>query len=91
MRHQIGIGDQHPRRVGMGAKYADRFAGLHQQRLVALQPLQGRDDAVETLPIARRAADAAIDHELAGLFRHVGIEIVHQHAHRRFGEPGFGG
>ena len=40
MRHQIGIGDQHARRVGMGAEYADRLARLHQQRLVALQPLQ---------------------------------------------------
>ena len=68
MRHQIGIGDQHARRVGMGAKDADRFARLHQQRLVAFQPLQRRDDAIETFPVARRAADAAIDHEFARAF-----------------------
>ena len=35
MRHQIGIGDQHARRVRMGAEDADRLARLHQQRLVA--------------------------------------------------------
>ena len=34
-RHQIRIGDQHPRRIRMGAKHADRLTGLHQQRLVA--------------------------------------------------------
>ncbi len=35
MRHQVGIGDQHARRVLVGAEHADRLARLHQQRLVA--------------------------------------------------------
>ena len=51
----------------------------------------GRDDAVEALPVARGAADAAVDDELAGLLRHVGIEVVHQHPQRRLGEPALGG
>ena len=32
--HQVGVGDQHPRRPLVGAKDADRLARLHQQRLV---------------------------------------------------------
>ena len=57
----------------------------------ASRRLQGRDDAVEALPVARRAADAAIDHELLGPLGDRGIEIVHEHAQRRFGEPALGG
>ena len=91
VRHEIGIGDQHARRVGMGAEHADRLARLDEQRLVALEAAQARDDAVERLPVARGAPDAAIDDELARPFGDVGIEIVHQHPHRRFGLPAFGG
>ena len=36
-RHQVGVGDQHPRRVLVGAEDADRLARLHQQRLVVLR------------------------------------------------------
>ena len=48
------------------------------------------DDAVEALPVARGAADAAIDDELAGPLGNVRIEIVHQHPQRRFGQPALG-
>ena len=48
------------------------------------------DDAVERLPVARGPADAAIDDELARALGDVGIEIVHQHAQRRFGQPALG-
>ena len=51
---------------------------------------QRRDNLVEALPVARRAPHAAIDHELAGALRHLGIEIVHQHAQGRFGQPALG-
>ena len=61
------------------------------KRLVALEPLQRRDDPVEALPIARGAADAAIDHELARPLGDLGVEIVHEHAQRGFGEPALGG
>jgi hypothetical protein len=36
VRHQVGVGDQHARRIGMRAEHADRLAGLHQQGLVVL-------------------------------------------------------
>ncbi len=39
-RHEVGIGDQHARRVGVGAKDADRLARLDQQRLVVVEPAQ---------------------------------------------------
>ena len=63
MRHEIGIGDQHARRIVMRAENADGFARLHEQSLIGFEPLQRRDDAVEAFPIARGAADAAIDDE----------------------------
>ena len=90
VRHEVGVGDQHARRVGVGAEHADRLARLDEQGLVVLEAAQRRDDAVERLPVARRAADAAIDHELARPLGDLGIEIVHQHAQRRFGEPALG-
>ena len=39
------------------------------------------------LPVARRAADAAVDHEFLGPLGHRRVEVVHEHAQRRFGEP----
>ncbi len=39
-RHQVGVGDQHARRLVVGAEYADRLAALDQQGLVVLQPAQ---------------------------------------------------
>ena len=47
MRHEVGVGDQHARRVGMRAEHADRLARLHEQGLIAFQPLQRRDDLIE--------------------------------------------
>ncbi len=90
VRHEIGVGDEHARRVGVGAEHADRLAGLDEQRLIALEAAQGRDDAVERRPVARRPPDAAVDDELARPLGDVGVEIVHEHAHRRFGQPALG-
>ena len=90
MRHEIGVGDQHARRVGMGAEHAYRLPRLNEQRLVPFEPAQGRDDAVERLPVPRRPPDAAIDDQLAWPLGDVGIEIVHQHPERRFGQPALG-
>ncbi len=90
-RHQIRIGDQHARRVLVGSEDADGLARLNQQGLIVFQRLQRSDDAIKAFPVARGTADAAINHELAGPFRDLGIEIVHQHAHRRFGQPALGG
>ena len=87
VRHDVGIRDQHAGRVGMSAKDADRLARLDQKGLVRLQRLQGRHDPVVAFPVARRPADAAIDHQLLRPFRDLGVQIVHQHAQRRFGQP----
>ena len=91
VRHEVGVGDQHARCVDMGAEHANRLAGLHQKRFVALEPLQGRGDTVEAVPVSRGAADAAIDHQFVGSLRHVRVEVVHQHPQRGFGEPAFCG
>ncbi len=85
--NEIGIGDQYARRALMRAEHADGLAGLHQQRLVRVERLQALDDAVEGVPVARGAADAAIDDEILRPLRDLGIEIVHQHAHGRFRAP----
>ncbi len=74
----------------MGAEHPDRLAGLHDQRFVVFEIAQRSRDAVKALPVARGAADAAIDHELAGLLCHVRVEIVHQHTQRCLGQPALG-
>ena len=78
-RHQVGVGDQHPRRLVVGAEHADRLAALDQQRLVVLQPAQRGDDALVALPVARRLAAAAVDDQVLGALGHLGVEVVHQH------------
>ncbi len=88
MRHQVAVGDQHARRIGVGAENTHRLARLHEQGLVAAERRQRADDGVIALPIARRAADTAIHHEFFGLFGNLGVQIVHQHAQWRFGLPG---
>ena len=78
---------QHARRILVRAEHADRLAGLDQQRLVGVERAQRLDDAIEAFPVARRAADAAVDDQLVRILRDLGVEIVHQHAQRRFGQP----
>jgi hypothetical protein len=90
VRHEVGIGDQDARRVLMGAEHADRLAGLHDEGFILVQILQRRDDTVEIVPGAGGAADAAINHQLMRALGHVRVEIVHQHAQRRFRHPAFG-
>ena len=89
VRHEVAVRDEHARRIGMGAEHADRLARLDEQGFVVFEPLQRFDDPVITRPIARRAADAAIDDELVRRLRHIGVEVVHQHPQRRLGEPAF--
>ena len=75
----------------MRAEDGDGFARLHDERLVVLEPVQGRDDGVEGGPAARRAARAAVDDEVVRTFGDVGIEVVHQHAERGFLRPSLAG
>ncbi len=78
--HQVGVGDQHARRVAVGFEYADRLAGLHQQGFVFFQRFQGFDNLVVAIPVACGAADAAVHHQLVWVLRNFRIEVVHQHA-----------
>ena len=87
LRHQVRVGDQHPRRVGMGAEHADRLARLHQQRLVLAQLAQRREDRLEAVPVARRLADAAVDDERVGVLGDLGIEVVLDHPVGRLDQP----
>ena len=91
VRHQVGVGNQHTWRIFMGFEYANRFAGLHQQRFVVFEIRQRLDNRVIARPVACGAANAAVDHQLVGIFCYLRIKVVHQHAQRCFGEPAFCG
>jgi hypothetical protein len=69
----------------------DWLAGLHDERFVVLEPPERGHDRVEGRPAARRAARAAVDDQLVGPFRHLGVEVVHQHPQRGFLRPSFAG
>ena len=73
----------------MGLEYADWLARLDQQRLVVVEGAQGRENLVEAGPVARGAADAAVDHQASRIFRDFGVEIILQHAVSGFGQPAF--
>ena len=89
-RHDVGVGDQDARRFRVGAENSDRFAALHQQGLVGLQPAQRGDGLVETFPVPRRLADAAIDDQFLRALRDLRVEVVHQHPQGRFRRPALG-
>ena len=91
LRHQVGVGDQHPRRPLVRAEDADRLARLHQQRLVAVQVAQRGDDRVERVPAAGRPARSAVDDQLIRMLGHLGVEVVHQHPHGRLLRPALAG
>ena len=90
VRHEIRIRDQHARRVLVRLEHADRLARLHEQRFVGFEALERLDDLVVARPVARRPADAAVHHQFLRILGHFGVEIVHQHAQRRFGQPALG-
>src|SRR3546814_2850873 len=46
------------------------------------------DLGVVAVPVARGAADAAVDDEFGGVLGHFGVEVVLDHPVRGFGEPG---
>ena len=77
VRDQVGVSDQHARRVFMGFENAHRLAGLDQQGFVAFQVLQRLHDSVIAFPVARCATNTAIDHQLVRVFGDIGIEVIH--------------
>ena len=91
VRHQVGVGDQDPRRIRVGTKHTHRLAGLHQQGLVGLELAQRLDNQVKVLPGAGRPTNASIHHQALGVLGHIWVQVVHQHAQGRFGKPTFGG
>ena len=91
VRHQIGIGDENPRRMRKRPEDADRFAGLDKQSLVVLQVSQRANDRVISLPASCGPAGASIDNKLARVLRDLFVEVVHEHPHGRFLLPAFAG
>ncbi len=77
---EIRVRDQDARCVLVRAEHADRLARLNEQGLVVGEPFERRDDGIERLPIARGAADAAINDELFRVLGNGRIEVVVQHA-----------
>ena len=86
-RHEVGVRKQYARRVGVRLEHTDRFTRLHEQCFVLFETAQRFDNLVVALPIARRAADAAVHHKLFRVLSNIWIEIVHQHAQCCFREP----
>ncbi len=84
---EVGVGEEHARRILVGAEHADRLARLDEQGLVFLQPLQRLDDLVVAGPVARRAADAAVDDQALRVLGDLIVEVVHQHPDRGLGGP----
>jgi hypothetical protein len=60
-------------------EHRDGLAGLDEQRLVVAEPLQLALDRGERGVVARGLADAAVDHQLLRLLRHVGMQVVLEH------------
>ncbi|MNN43308.1 hypothetical protein D3C81_1575360 [compost metagenome] len=87
MRHQVGVGDQHARRVRVRAEHADRLARLYQQRFVLAQAAQAVEDGIEAFPVARGLADAAVHHQVLRALGHVGVQVVLDHAVGGFDQP----
>ena len=87
LRHQVGVGDEDARRLGMGLHDAHGLAALHQQRLVVVQVLQLLHDGVEAVPVPGGLAQAAVDHQVLGPLGHLGIEVVHEHPQGRLLHP----
>ncbi|MNN15137.1 hypothetical protein D3C81_1282330 [compost metagenome] len=75
----------------MGLEHADRLARLHQQGFVFVEVGQALDDLVVALPVTRGTADTAVNHQFFRVFCDFRVEVVHQHAQRRFSQPALGG
>ena len=89
MADEIGVRNQDARRFIMRSENANRLAGLHQQRFIVFQLPERTHDRIERLPTPRSPTRAAINNQLSGILRDLGIEIVHQHPHRGFLMPAF--
>jgi len=82
LRHQVGVGEQHPRRALVRLEHRDRLTGLDEQRLVVAETAQLTLDRVVARPVARRLADPAVDDELGRVLGDIGVQVVAQHPQR---------
>ena len=89
MGHEVGVCNEHSWRVAERSEDTHGFSRLHQQRLIVFQPAERFDNRVELFPAPGRPAGAAVDDQLAGILRHLFIEVVHQHAKSGFLVPSF--
>ena len=88
---QVGVGDQDPRRPLVGPQHPDRLAALDQERLVVGQDAELSDDGIERVPAPGRPPGPAVDDQVVGVFRHVRVEVVHEHPQGRFLGPAAAG
>ncbi len=87
-RDEVGVGDEDPRRVRVGAEDRDGLARLDEERLFVAERLQLAQDRLEAGRVAGGLARAAVDDEVLAALGHVGIEVVQEHPVGRFREPG---
>ena len=87
--YEVGVGDDDARGHFVSGKDGDGLAGLDEQRVFRAEALEFADDGVEALPVARGAADAAVDDEVLRALGDFGIEVVHQAAEGGFLLPAF--
>ena len=85
--HQVGVRDQHARRVEVGAEHSHRLTRLDQQRFVFLQLTQRLQDGFETVPVPCRLTDAAVDHERVRVLGNIRVKVVLDHPVRGFDQP----
>ena len=86
-RHQIRVGNEDARRVGMRPENADRLAGLDEQRLVRAEASELPEDRLEALGVPGRLSRAAVDDEVLPPLGHLRVEVVEQHPVRGFRQP----
>ncbi len=78
--NQVRIRDQDARSFVVCLENPYRLAALNQQRLIVSQSLQGFDNAVIGLPVARRFPRTAVNYQRFRLLRDFRVQIVHQHS-----------
>ena len=63
---------------------------MNQERLIFLEPFESLDDFVVAFPVARRAADTAVDDQVLRVFCDLVVEIVHEHSDGGLSSPVLG-
>jgi hypothetical protein len=84
------VGDEDPRGLGVSPEDGHGLAGLDDERLVVLEPLEALDDRRETFPIPGGSPGASVDDEFVRLLGDLRIQIVHEHPEGAFLSPSLG-